>query len=100
MIRAGLLLHFVEDGSLWGSSRHLAFHGGDEIVIEGFPLEQSCFLLLVVLLGPSTGTLVVVSGRLAFSSFMAEEGTDRFFPCGVVGHYIHQLVDGLRAISA
>jgi len=34
--------------------------GSDEIVVEGLPLERLCFLLLVVLLGSSTGALIVI----------------------------------------
>ena len=81
MVRAGLLYHFVDDSPLWGSSRPFALHGGDEIVVEGFPLERLCFLLLLVLLGSSTGARIIIGGRLASTSFTAEEGADRFFPC-------------------
>jgi len=101
MIRARLLQHLVEDAHLWRASRLFALHGGDEIVVEIFPLERSrLLLLLLVLLGPSTGALVVIGELLIFPSFTAEEGPDRFFPCGVVCHHVHQLVDGLRAIPA
>ena len=95
MVRAGLLQYFVEDSPLWGSSRPFALHGGDEIIVEGFLLERPCFLLLLVLLGTSTGALIIVGRRLAFPSFAVEEGADRFFPCSVVRHYVHQLVDGV-----
>jgi len=100
VVRAWLLQHLVEDAYLRRASRPFAFHGGDEIVVKVFPLERACFLLLLVLLGPSTGALVLVSGRLAFPSFTAEEGADRFFPCRVVCYYVHQLVDGLRTVPA
>jgi hypothetical protein len=63
-------------------------------------LEWPDLLLLLALLGPSTGTFVVVGGLLAFPSFTAEESADRFFSRRVVGHHIHQLVDGLRTIPA
>jgi hypothetical protein len=63
-------------------------------------LEWPDLLLLLALLGPSTGTFVVVGGLLAFPSFTAEESVDRFFSRRVVGHHIHQLVDGLRMIPA
>jgi len=100
VVRAWLFQHLVEDAPLWRASRPFAFHGGDEIVVEIFPLERPCFLLLLALLGPSTGALIIIGGQLAFPSFTAEEGADRFFPCSVVCDYVHQLVDGLRAISA
>jgi len=74
-------------------------HGGDEIVVDVFPLEWSG-LLLFVLLGPSTGALVIICGRLAFPSFTAEEGADRILSYSVVGHHVHQLVDSLRTILA
>jgi len=77
--------------------RLFAFHGGDEIVVEVFPLERPGLLLLLALLGPSTGALVIVGG---LPSFTAEEGVDRFFSCRVVGHHVHQFVDGLWAIPA
>jgi len=83
-----------------GASRLFAFHGSDEIVVEVFLLEWPDLLLLFALLGPLTGTFVVVGGLLAFTSFTAEERADRFFSRRVVGHYIHQLIDGLRAIPA
>jgi len=63
-------------------------------------LEWPDLLLLFALLGPSTVTFVVVGGLLAFPSFIAEESADRFFSHRVVGHHIHQLVEGLRAIPA
>jgi len=100
VVGAWLLQHLVEDGPFWGPSRPFALHGGDEIVIKVFPLEWSGLLLLFVLLGSSTGALIIISGRPSFPSFTAEEGADRFFPCGIVCHYVHQLVDGLRAIPA
>ena len=100
MVRAWLLQHLIEDGPFRGPSRPFALHGGDEIVVEVFPLERSGLLLLFVLLGSSTGALIIIGGQLSFPSFTAEEGGDRFFPCGVVCHYVHQLVDGLRAIPA
>jgi len=73
---------------------------GDKIVVKVFPLEWSCLLLLLVLLGTSTGAFVIVGGLLALPSFTAEEGADRLFSYRVVGHHIHQLVDGLRVIPA
>jgi len=86
--------------AFWGPSRPFALHGGDEIVVEVLPLEWSGFLLLFVLLGPSTRTLIIIGWWLAFPSFTAEEGVDRFFLYSVVCHYNHQLVNGLRAIPA
>jgi len=83
-----------------GASRLFAFHGGDEIVVDVFPLGWPGFLLLLVLLGTSTRTLILIGGLLAFPSFTAKEGADRFFPCCVVSHHVHQFVDGLRAIPA
>jgi len=44
--------------------------------------------------------LIIIGGLLALSSFTTEEGAYRFFPYNVVCHYVHQLVDGLRAIPA
>jgi len=89
MERAWLLKHLVEDSPLWRASRSFALHGGDEIVVEVFPLKRPCFLLLFVLLGSSTGALVIIGGRFAFPSFAAEKGADRFFPYSVVCHYVH-----------
>ena len=77
-----------------------ALHGGDEIVVGVHSLEWPCLFLLFVLLGSSTTGLIIIGRRLAFPSFTAEEVADRFFPCGVVCHYVHQLIDGLRAIPA
>jgi len=74
------------------------FHGGDEIVIEVFPLERVCFLIFLALLGPLTGALILICGRLVFPSFIAEESAHHFFPSSVVCHYVHQLVDGLGTI--
>ena len=82
----------------WGASRLLAFHVSNEIVIEVFSWERSCLLLILVFLGPLTGALIIVGGQLALPSFTTEEGADCFLPCCVVCHYVHQLIDGLRAI--
>ena len=76
------------------------FHGGDKIVVEIFPLELSRILLLLVLLGPSTGGPIFIGRLLAFPSFTAKEGSDRFLPCCVIFHYVHQLIDGPRAVPA
>jgi len=100
MVRTRLLQHLIKDACLWRTSRPFAFHGGYEIVVEVFPLERAGFLLLVVLLGPSTRALIIIGGRLALPSFTAEESADRFFSRSVVGHHVHQLVDGLRVIPA
>jgi len=100
MVRARLLQHLIEDARLWRTSRPFVFHGGNEIVVEVFPLERAGFLLLLVILRLSTRALVVIGGRLALPSFIAEESADRFFSRSVVGHHVHQLVDGLRAIPA
>jgi len=90
----------MKDARLWRASRPFAFHGGDEIVVEVFPLEWSGFLLFLVLLGSSTRALIIIRERLALPSFIAEEGADRFFPRRVVGHYVHPLVDSLGAVPA
>jgi len=84
MVRAWFLQHFIEDASIWGASRLLPLHGGDEIVVEVLLLELPHFLLLLVFLEPSTGGPVFISRLLAFPSFTTVEGTDCFFPCCVV----------------
>jgi len=89
MLRAGLLQHLVEDSSLRGSSRFFTLRGGDEIVVEYLTLERPCFLLLLVLLGSSTGAFIVVGWRLAFASFAAEESADCFLSRGIVCHHVH-----------
>jgi len=72
-----------------GSSRLYTLHNGDEIIVEGLSFEQSCFLLLLAFLRPSTGALIVVGWRLAFASFVAEESTDRFLSYSIVCHHVH-----------
>ena len=67
-------------------------------MVEGILFERPCFLLILALLGPLTGTLIVVGRCLAFASFIAEESTDRFLPCSIVCYHIHELVDGLRMV--
>jgi hypothetical protein len=52
VIRAGLLEHLVKDGPFWGASRLLALDGGDELIVEGLPLDLPCLLLLLVILSP------------------------------------------------
>jgi len=98
MLRAWLLYHLIKDASIWRTLRPLAFHGGDKIVVEIFSLELPRFLLLLIPLGPSTRGPIFIGRLLAFPSFTAKEGTDRFLPCCVICHYIHQLIDDLRAI--
>ena len=57
-------------------------------------------MLLLILLEPLTGGPIFIDGLLAFPSFTTEEGTDCFLSCCVVCHYVHELIDGLRVISA
>jgi len=62
-------------------------------------LDGHAFFFFFTLLRPSAGAFVVVHWHLLFASFMAEESTDRLLSCSIVRHHIHQLVDGLRAVS-
>ena len=99
VVRAGLLEHIVKDGPLWGASRLFALNGGDEIIVESLPLDQSHFLLLLALFGPSVRALVVVRWCFPLAALMVEKSTDRLLASGVVCHYVHQFIDGLWSIS-
>ena len=68
VIRARLLQHLVEDGSLRGALRLFALDHGDEVVVNGLVLVLLRLLLLVVvLLGSSARAFVIVSLGLSIS---------------------------------